>query len=471
MDLSNQSTVNMSGQEVADLVRERIRAAGLWQIPGEKPVEGRTHLVSPEPFRLSPQQVDTLNKLGEALRRFYIAVNDLYLRSEYEWVREYLDIGKGDDILRHARMKYQKQAVPRVIRPDILLMEDGFAITELDSVPGGMGHLDCLSAAYEEAGFDLVGLPRGMRDGFGSILRDVAGMDDPVCAIVVSDESVDYLPEMQYLAGELREVGLRAYTVHPREVIFTEDGLYIEADSSRLKVDMVYRFYELFDLLNIPKAELLAYSFKKKTAAVTPPYKPFLEEKMLLAFLYHDALGEFWMKALGEEHFEFLKNVISPTWVMDNRPVPPHGEISGFRWRGGPVRDWTVISEGTQKERQLVLKPSGFSPLAWGSRGVKIGHDMSQEEWAEVVRQALDSFDNSPYVLQPYRDTAVIGVKYYDEPGREIRDMQARVRLCPYYFVNDDRAEMGGVLATACPRDKKLIHGMVDSVIAPCQLK
>jgi hypothetical protein len=29
--------------------------------------------------------------------------------------------------------------VPRVIRPDILLTENGFRITELDSVPGGIG--------------------------------------------------------------------------------------------------------------------------------------------------------------------------------------------------------------------------------------------------------------------------------------------------------------------------------------------
>ena len=32
-----------------------------------------------------------------------------------------------------------KNDVPRVIRPDILLTETGFSITELDSVPGGIG--------------------------------------------------------------------------------------------------------------------------------------------------------------------------------------------------------------------------------------------------------------------------------------------------------------------------------------------
>ena len=36
--------------------------------------------------------------------------------------------------------------------------------------------------------------------------------------------------------------------------------------------------------------------------------------------------------------------------------------------------------------------------------------------------------------------------------------------------VNHDaaRAELGGVLATICPADKKIIHGMTDAIFAPC---
>jgi hypothetical protein len=50
--------------------------------------------------------------------------------------------------------------------------------------------------------------------------------------------------------------------------------------------------------------------------------------------------------------------------------------------------------------------------------------------------------------------------------------MNGRVRLCPYYFVEGEaesaRAELGGILATICPPDKKIIHGMRDAVLAPC---
>ena len=50
-------------------------------------------------------------------------------------------------------------------------------------------------------------------------------------------------------------------------------------------------------------------------------------------------------------------------------------------------------------------------------------------------------------------------------------DVEGRVRLCPYYFVTgEDAVELGGVLATLCPPDKKAIHGMPDAIMAPCSI-
>lgn len=473
-------------ERVCASIANAIEAAGLWSIPGAGINGTRTHRISPRPFVITARHLRQLEQLGDALAAFYSAANDLYLRSGIDWAREYLDIGKGEEIIRHGLMNYQKRALPRVIRPDILLTDEGFAITELDSVPGGIGQLDCLSAAYSNAGFDLVGGARGMRDGFAGMIRDVSGIEDPVCAIVVSDESSDYLPEMSYLAAELRKAGLRAYAVRPPDIEFTEDGLYIqaapetnslpdEADGTlpgphRLKVDVLYRFFELFDLMNIPKSELVAYAAKKRRVAVTPPYKHFLEEKMLLALLHHDALAGFWKASMGEDAFGLLRDCVVPTYILDSRHVPPHASISGFEWRGSSIRDWSAIKEGTQKERRLVIKPSGFSPLAWGSRGVKVGHDMPAQDWSAAVDDALAGFARSPYVLQPFRDASVFDVAYLDKSTAGPVSMRARVRLCPYYFVIGEKARLGGVLATAVPHNKKLIHGMADAVMFPCEV-
>jgi hypothetical protein len=48
------------------------------------------------------------------------------------------------------------------------------------------------------------------------------------------------------------------------------------------------------------------------------------------------------------------------------------------------------------------------------------------------------------------------------------------VRLCPYYFVQGQgdaaRANLSGVLATICPSDKKIIHGMSTAILAACSI-
>ena len=53
----------------------------------------------------------------------------------------------------------------------------------------------------------------------------------------------------------------------------------------------------------------------------------------------------------------------------------------------------------------------------------------------------------------------------------KIETMTSRVRLTPYYFVVGETTQLGGVLATLCPNDKKKIHGMVDAIMAPCAIK
>jgi hypothetical protein len=49
-----------------------------------------------------------------------------------------------------------------------------------------------------------------------------------------------------------------------------------------------------------------------------------------------------------------------------------------------------------------------------------------------------------------------------------LQRMKGRVRLCPYYFCGERETKLGGVLATICPADKKLLHGMKDAILAPC---
>ena len=449
-------------QNLLETIRNQHIEAGLWR--------DRSHLIALEPFALTQNEIDELEKLGTSLLSFYTAINDLYLKSEFDWVNHYLDLGKSEEIIRISKIKYQKNALPGIIRPDILIQKDGsFKITELDSVPGGFGHLDLLNKLYSNAGFNVVGKPDSVSNLFYEMLEDKAGKKNPVCAIVVSDESKEYFPEMNYLAGELRANEVNVWAVHPKEIVFTEDGFFIKTDDQEQKLDLIYRFYELFDLLNIPKHELLAYAYKKKTACVTPPYKHFLEEKMLLAFAHHPALKDFFEAKMGEDNFNIAKAHFSETQILDTRPVPSHALISFDNKTN--LQNWMQLAEGTQKDRQYVIKPSGYCELAWGSRGVSIGHDLSKEEWIASLQNGLNSFNKNPYVIQPFLETKLFDIDYFNPQTETCGKMQARIRLCPYYFITNNKAKLAGVLATGCPKDKKIIHGMSDAIIMPCCLK
>jgi hypothetical protein len=52
--------------------------------------------------------------------------------------------------------------------------------------------------------------------------------------------------------------------------------------------------------------------------------------------------------------------------------------------------------------------------------------------------------------------------------GSSTYQAEGRLRLCPYYFVVEGEARLSGALATFCPPDKKIIHGMVDAALLPC---
>ena len=117
---------------------ERIRAA----LPPAGLFAGKEWRVSPEPFVLPAGMDEELERLGFRLRKFTEACNLLYRLSvsakRPAWIAELLDRGKPPELVELARSKALAEDIPRVLRPDVILTEDGFTIAELDNVPGGI---------------------------------------------------------------------------------------------------------------------------------------------------------------------------------------------------------------------------------------------------------------------------------------------------------------------------------------------
>jgi len=137
--------------------------------------------MAPEPFALEPGLVRELEFLGRVLLQFYRAVNLLYRQSaagrQPAWVAQLLDQGKPADLLAWQRHPAFKNELPRVIRPDLLLTDEGFVISELDAVPGGIGLAAWLNQTYAQPDLpgssrEIVGGARGMVEGFAGIFGD-----------------------------------------------------------------------------------------------------------------------------------------------------------------------------------------------------------------------------------------------------------------------------------------------------------
>jgi hypothetical protein len=431
----------------AALVRSQIPPGGLFA--------GLDWRISPEPFPIGGNLAKEIELLGRMLLQFYRATNLLYRKSvegkQPEWVARWLDLGKPAELVALQRSPAFKNDLPRVIRPDLLLTENGLSITELDSVPGGIGLTAWLNKTYSEPGIQnpeskILGGADGMVRGFESIFGDAKQVH-----IIVSEEAKTYRPEMEWLAAQF---GGR-FTIHDSQ--FSDFG----------EGSAVYRFFELFDLPNIANAKRIFELAAAKKISLTPPPKPMFEEKMLFTLLWNRNLQNFWRQELGEGFLTRLKKIIPYTWLVDPAPLPPHAAIPELN-----LTDWSQLKAMSQKERDLILKVSGFSDKAWGARGVFLGSDLSSTDWGAAVDAALTSFEKSPSVLQRFHKPSLVDAAWFDFAKSELVPMKGRARLCPYYFVSGEgdnlRSELGGVLATIVPADKKIVHGMADAILAPC---
>jgi hypothetical protein len=445
----------------ANITRQTARAipAGRWS----------PFRIAPQPFTVDKHTAAMLQTIGPMLRDFYHAADQLYrlsLRREAPpFVHQYLDIGKPDWLLRVAQADSLQGQIPLIIRPDLLFTEQGLRATELDSVPGSMGLLSFLQLAYSQLGFSLLG-ETTTSQGWLDSLNSLPG-DGGLTAIVISEECSGYRAETEWLAEQWRMSHPAApITVFPEQLQLDEDGVWLNG----CRVSRVYRFFELFDWENVPGAHALLHLAAVGKVVLTPPPKHYLEEKMWFAWLHHSGLEEYWRKLLAEDVFAALKELFPPTWLV----TPDHAAVGA-----PPFGGWAKLKQSSRRQRPYVLKPSGFSPLAWGGHGFSRGKDYTTRQWAEQIDRLLAESERMPFILQTYQHSLPREVSFYHADDDETKQFQGKTRLCPYYFLLAADAKQpaqetvlfSGALATTVPMSKPVIHGMTEAVMSPTGLE
>ncbi len=406
-------------------------------------------LVSPQPLVLPRRIVKELEGLGHVLHQFQKASQKLYTQSQrgksHDWLAPILDAGK-ESYLVAAQHAMSEAPLPRVIRPDLLCCEGGLRLTEIDSVPGGLGLLHFLNNLYASAGFGerLIRGAEGIIEGLRRAYPQGA-------LLAVSEESSDYRPEMRYLADALGE----GFSYTEAEALTGAEG----------KEQWLYRFFELFDANNIPAARQLIESWAGGECRMDAPPLAHLEEKAWLALFHLPALQGYWESQLRGSHLKRLQELIPRSWLLDPAPLPPHASMPWLN-----INHWSQLSKLSQKQRRLVVKISGYNERAWGARGVYVGHDMSAEAWSTCLEEAHSNYPKSLWIMQEYCDTEIWQQQYYMPTTGQLELMCGRVRLCPYYIYDEGRDyyALAGCLSTMVPEEKKKIHGMSTAIISSC---
>ncbi len=156
---------------VQDEKLSRIRNA----VPPQGLFAEKDWLLSPDPFPIEKKILAELDQLGHRLFVFQRACNQLYQLSlkgkQPDWIARYLDAGKPPELIEFSRRKEIRDDVPRVIRPDLILTDNGYIIAEIDSVPGGIGLTAWLNQTYSTFDKEIIGDTNGMLDGFHSVQR------------------------------------------------------------------------------------------------------------------------------------------------------------------------------------------------------------------------------------------------------------------------------------------------------------
>jgi len=446
--------------------------------------EDKTWRLSPDPWPILAAQERELEAIGQASLDFHQALEALYQRSvagknllrnkalTAPWVAEYLDRGKPRQLVEHARDPRNRGLFPTALRPDLLLTAEGFVLTELDSVPGGIGLTAFLNRLYRDSGAILGADDAMIRNFHASLAPLRPGIRNPLIALVVSDEAATYRPEMRWLAQQLQVAGHRVFCLGPEDIFPLGGGLFFDVDGNPEKIDVIYRFFELFDLASIKTARFIFEAWAAGEVAIAPPMRPFQEEKLAFALFHHHLLQEYWAEAIEPKSLALLRALIPPSWVMDPAPLPPGAVLDGPRIGGRALGDWRDLVSASQKERDLIIKISGFHETAWGARSVVLGSDCSREEWQQGVERALELAPTNLHVLQAYMKPRRVRHRVYGaEPPHEARELDGRLRLCPFYFIVEGRALLSGALATFCPPDKKIIHGMQDAALLPVRIR
>ncbi len=386
-------------------------------------------LVSPEPLFLSAKEGEEILRIGKDAIDFMHAADELY-RSEEE-VKQLLDRGKPEIL------QQRKEAQYLFLRPDLLITKEGFSICELETSPFGLALAELLNRAYRAAGFNTM-----VEDG---VLQEfIVNNTSPQGVIAYSDKTSSYTGQLEFLAKEIFSGRDRKWRAEHAANLLAENNTNI------------YRgFYQHEFTYDLFVNNLVQTLLDNPQIEVSPSLTPHMEEKALLALIWDSRWELFLTRQLGEATLTHLREVVPPTWIIGQEKFFTLGLPQGLTSSEG-------LADISKSKRNFVLKRSGFgSNSSWGE-GVSFLHEKSATQARSLlVRASQDS--QALYVIQEFKASKEYPMAY-DKDGHNIEQMQARIRLTPYFSMKGEKqGQLIAMKATGC-EGTNYIHASTGSI-------
>ena len=173
----------------------------------------------------------------------------------------------------------------------------------------------------------------------------------------------------------------------------------------------VYRFFELFDLPNIPNIDArVSADAGRQTSRVRTPIKPYLEEKMWFALFWMQPLREFWRRELGEKYFLKLRG-------GNSLHLAARSDTAAATRRHSTAGDPRLAGGGEvqpKRARSSLSKVSGFSPLAGAAAAIALGADLPHARMGEANRERARQRSKRPRFCNSFTREACLSIAIGD---------------------------------------------------------
>jgi MFS family permease len=380
--------------------------------------------ISPAPFELPKSTIDDLRVIGPLLTSFFEAANKIFYQEE--WIQQRLE----KHITPHYKLlnRCQPDAVPRLIRPDVVCDENWVPkLVELEITVGARADTAAMSKQYK--------IPRSKSviESYSRMAKGLASEGKNLALVTAPHPFFLDLPDdAKAFAGMLRESGVDNIVVLTEDNLsslrFADGHLWL---NERFKepqiIHVIDRFIDIYEIAELQHAGMGAILDAYLAGAITDinTVKQCLDEKDWMSLFWDKRLEASWHRELGIEKFEALQKWIPKTWIIskDLMVCLNNGE------------EINVLNIGQIKpdQRTFIIKESGTSTTASGAQSFYPLATMNQEEIEDVLSSITES--GVEHILQELVESARLPYHALN-PDDDVVSYHpiARFKISPFYI-------------------------------------